>query len=106
MVIPYIIIIYSTAVFVLFPPGVVLGTWAMVYLLYTLINGLLFAVHMALFSERPRADWRLVWLLPLQPLFMFLQRVNNALATLKQMTCSAHLDSSMAPWWVLRKSRF
>ena len=37
---------------------------------------------------------------------MFLQRVNNALATLKQMTCSAHLDSSMAPWWVLRKSRF
>ena len=106
MVMPYIIIIYSTAVFVLFPPGVVLGTWAMVYLLYTLINGLLFAVHMALFSERPRADWRLVWLLPLQPLFMFLQRVNNALATLKQMTCSAHLDSSMAPWWVLRKSRF
>ena len=106
LLMPYIILIYSAFVFAFYPTGMVMGTWAMVYLLYTLVNMVFFAVHVFLFSERPREDWRLAWLLPILPLFMFAQRVNNALATLKQMTCSSHLDSSMAPWWVLRKSKF
>jgi hypothetical protein len=106
LLMPYIILIYTFFVFAFYPAGLVLATWALVYLLYILVNAIFFGVHVFLLSERPSEDWRLAWLLPFLPLFMFAQRVNNALATLKQMTCSAHLDSSMAPWWVLRKSKF
>ena len=57
-------------------------------------------------SERVREDLRLAWLIPLVPFHTFAMRVWNALATLKEMVLKAHLDSSMAPWWVLKRTKF
>ncbi|MGI6252692.1 MAG: glycosyltransferase family 2 protein, partial [Aminivibrio sp.] len=57
-------------------------------------------------SERPREDAKLIPLLPLVPFFTFATRIWSALAILWSMTGKSYLDSSMAPWWVLRKSRF
>ena len=40
------------------------------------------------------------------PAFAFVTRLWNGVATLSEMFMKSHLDSSMAPWWVLRKTRF
>jgi hypothetical protein len=83
-----------------------MAIWFLVYLFYLLISIMLFAAHVALVSDRPAEDLRLAWLLPLLPHFTFFQRIGSALATMREITCRSHLDSSMAPWWVLRKSKF
>ncbi len=106
LVMPFIILVYSAFSFLVMPPGFILGVWLLIYLLYGVISLVFYATHLVLISERRRQDARLAWLLPILPLFTFAQRIANGLATLKEMTCSAHLDSSMAPWWVLRKSKF
>jgi len=57
-------------------------------------------------SERPREDAMLIPLLPLMPVFTFVTRIWSAFAVLWEMTGRGHLDTSMAPWWVLRKTKF
>ena len=42
----------------------------------------------------------------LVPAFTFVLRIWNALATLREMAMRSHLDSSMAPWWVLKRTKF
>jgi len=106
VVMPFIILFYSLALFFLYPPALVMAIWFLVYLFYLLISIMLFAAHVALVSDRPAEDLRLAWLLPLLPHFTFFQRIGSALATMREITCRSHLDSSMAPWWVLRKSKF
>jgi cellulose synthase/poly-beta-1,6-N-acetylglucosamine synthase-like glycosyltransferase len=106
IVMPFIILFYSLAIFLFYPPALVMALWCLIYMLYMLISAVFYFAHVVLISERRGEDLRLAWLLPLLPLFTFVQRIWNALATLKEMTCRSHLDSSMAPWWVLRRSKF
>jgi len=106
LVMPFIILIYSMYVFTIYSAGFVLGVWAMVYLFYMCITLLFYVMYITMLSERRKMDLGMIWLIPLMPFYTFLLRVWNALATLKEMTLKSHLDSSMAPWWVLRKTKF
>ena len=106
LVMPFIIIFYSMYVFALYSAGFVLAVWVLVYLVYFGITLLFYLVYLSMISERRRDDIKLAWLIPLVPFFTFALRVWNALATLKEMITKSHLDSSMAPWWVLQKTKF
>ena len=106
IVMPFIIFFYSLAIFLFYPPGLVLGIWLLIYIFYMLISSIFLGMHVLFISDRQQEDLQLAWLLPIIPLFTFVQRLSSALATLKEMTCQSHLDSSMAPWWVLLKSKF
>ena len=106
LVMPFIIIFYSMYVFMLYSVGFVLAVWVLVYLVYFGITLLFYLVYLSMISERRREDIKLAWLIPLVPFFTFALRVWNALATLKEMITKSHLDSSMAPWWVLQKTKF
>ena len=106
IVMPFIIFFYSLAIFLFYPPGLVLGIWLLIYIFYMLISSIFLGMHVLFISDRQQEDLQLAWLLPIIPLFTFVQRLSSALATLKEMTCQSHLDSNMAPWWVLRKSKF
>jgi cellulose synthase/poly-beta-1,6-N-acetylglucosamine synthase-like glycosyltransferase len=86
------------------PALLVIG--ALVYGFYALVTLVLFATYLVLLSERPERDAPYLALVPLYPCFTFATRVWNAVATLAEMLARQHLDSSMAPWWVLRKTRF
>lgn len=66
----------------------------------------LFLLHLALTSDRPRHDLRQAWLLTLYPLFIFLLRAWSGVAVIHSLLARSHRDTSMAPWWVLRKGRF
>ncbi|MFZ1985506.1 MAG: glycosyltransferase [Desulfatitalea sp.] len=106
LVMPFIIIFYSMTVFALYSPGFVIAVWILVYLVYLGITAVFFLLYITMLSERVKEDLRLAWLIPLVPFHTFAMRVWNALATLKEMVLKSHLDSSMAPWWVLRRTKF
>ena len=106
LVMPFIIIFYSMYVFALYSAGFVLAVWVLVYLVYLGITSLLYLAYISMLSERRKDDIKLIWVIPLVPFFTFALRVWNALATLKEMITKSHLDSSMAPWWVLQKTKF
>jgi len=101
---PLLIVLYTFySLFALGPLyTVVLGT--LVYLFYLGVTVLLFTLFLLFFSERRRQDMRLLPFLLFYPVTSFLMRIWSAVATLNEMVNKSHLDSSMAPWWVLKKS--
>ncbi len=106
LLMPFIIVFYSMVVFTLYPPGFVLAVWALVYLVYLAVTLVFFLLDVTMLSERPAQDWKSACLIPRVPFYTFALRLGNALATLKEVALKAHLDSSMAPWWVLRKTKY
>jgi len=103
---PFVVIGYMGWMFVAHPIVEVIGVFALVYLFYVLLTAVMYLEYLALLSERRRHDLRFAWLVLLFPAFAFVTRLWNGMATLAEMFMKSHLDSSMAPWWVLRKTRF
>lgn len=103
---PFLILIYTVSTFVLLPPGSALGILAYVYMFYLLALSMYMAIYLLAVSERPRQDLGYALFLPAFPLFAFAARLHSAYATLHEIFLHAHLDSAMAPWWVLKKTKF
>jgi cellulose synthase/poly-beta-1,6-N-acetylglucosamine synthase-like glycosyltransferase len=106
IVLPFVVIGYMGWMVVVHPIAEVLGVFALVYLFYVLLTAVMYVQYMLLLSERRAHDARFAWLVLLFPAFAFATRLWNGIATLSEMLTKSHLDSSMAPWWVLRKTRF
>lgn len=106
LVMPLLIVLYTAYLFLFYPGAVVLGTLAFVYMMYLVAIVLLYLSYLAVISERPRADASYLPLLLVFPLFAFASRVHCAFSVCIEMLFRTHLDSNMAPWWVLRKDKF
>ncbi|MDR1888283.1 MAG: glycosyltransferase family 2 protein [Zoogloeaceae bacterium] len=106
LLLPFMIVTSTVWMFMALPTGMALGILGFVYACYFL--GLLFyyAVYLVAVSERPRHDLTYLPYLPLFPLFGFTNRVHNTYSILCEILTRSHLDSSMAPVWVLRKNKF
>ncbi|MGH8653882.1 MAG: hypothetical protein ACREYE_17690 [Gammaproteobacteria bacterium] len=76
------------------------------HLFYLLVTLLFFVQYLLLLSERPRQDLQLAWCIVLFPGIAFATCVWCGVATFSERFLKSHLDSSMAPWWVLRKTKF
>ena len=63
-------------------------------------------MHILFVSERKKYDLSFFWLLPLFPFYTFFMRVWAGIATISEIFLHTHQDTSMAPWWVLKKSKF
>lgn len=106
IVMPFLIILYTAFTAVVLPPVFFAALLLFVYTAYLGVSLILFILFLTLLSERRREDARLFLLLPIFPFFSFMVRVWSAVASLKEIVQNAHLDSSMAPWWVLKKTKF
>ncbi|MDR2298231.1 MAG: glycosyltransferase family 2 protein [Comamonas sp.] len=106
LVLPYLIVGSLAMLLFIQPLGIVLGTLAFVYLGYLLLLLAYYLVYLATVSERIRLDLSYLPYLPLFPLFAFVTRVHSGYAILVEALTHSHLDSSMAPNWVLRKNKF
>ncbi|ELR65821.1 Glycosyltransferase [Photobacterium marinum] len=73
-----------------------------IYLLFSLINLLVFVIAI---SEQPCKDLKILPWLPLFPVYTFLTRMWAAVAILNELFRRAHEESSMAPWWVLKRGQ-
>ncbi|BBG65322.1 glycosyl transferase, group 2 family protein [Hydrogenimonas sp.] len=74
------------------------------YLFYFAVTCLFFIIFLFWISERKEEDMKLVPMLFLYPVFAFFMRLWSGVALAREVVINAHLDSSMAPWWVLKKS--
>ncbi len=106
LVFPFIVITYTSYVFFVYPAGFVLGVLAFVYLFYLLLTMLMYIEYLLLYSERRAYDLGFAWVVALLPGFAFVTRVWSGVATLMELFTRAHLDSAMAPSWVLRRTKF
>lgn len=106
LALPFVVVGYCSYVFFVYPPAVVLGLLAFVYLFYALLTAAMYLEYLLICSERRAADAQLAWLVPLFAGFTFVTRCWSAVATLSEMLLKSHLDSAMAPAWVLRRTKF
>jgi hypothetical protein len=103
---PFLIVFYSAYIAVVLPAVFFGALMLFVYVAYLFISVVMYTTFLLFLSERPKEDIRLFVLLPLFPFFSFMIRVWSAVASLKEIVLNSHLDSSMAPWWVLKKTKF
>lgn len=106
LVMPFVILTYTVFTFAFFPIGYSLGVWVVVYLFYLAMTLFFYLIFLCFLSERPRQDLKLAPLIPIVPLFTFFTRLWSGMATAWEMAFKSHLESSMAPWYVLRKTKF
>ncbi|GGH59928.1 N-acetylglucosaminyltransferase [Comamonas phosphati] len=106
LVLPYLIVGSLALLLFVEPLGVVMGTLGFVYVGYLLLLLGYYLVYLATVSERVRLDLSYLPYLPLFPFFAFVTRAHSGYAILVEALTHSHLDSSMAPSWVLRKNKF
>lgn len=103
---PFIITFYTVALFILFDTGVIVGLLMFIYCVYLIALLILFIFYIIGISERISQDIKYLPFLLLYPFFAFITRVNSAFAIIQEIFIGTHYDSAMAPWWVLRKTKF
>lgn len=106
VVIPGMVFVYTIWLVVQYPLPFVIALLLMVYLFYVLMSVALYCIGMALLSERKSSDFSRLHLLLLMPAFLFAAKINTLVAILWELVGEGHKDSSMAPWWVLKKNKF
>ena len=104
LMLPFIILGYSLLALLTLPSNTLLLLAGLVYALYFVITLMLYLSMLLMVSERPRQDLRLGLLVPVFPIFMFILRCWSAVAILNELFRRGHEESSMAPWWVLKKA--
>jgi poly-beta-1,6-N-acetyl-D-glucosamine synthase len=106
VIMPFLIVFYTIYILIIFPPEIFTAIMLFIYLAYLIVSVSMFLFFLIFLSERKFQDASLLIFLPLFPVFSFMVRLWSAFASLKEMVQDAHLDSSMAPWWVLKKTKF
>ena len=106
LLLPFFIVGYTILLSVTLPVFVFFKVMALIYAVYFCITLVFFLLFLVFISERKRQDFELMLYIPLFPIFTFFTRVNSSFSCLWELVGRSHLDSSMAPWWVLRKNNF
>ena len=106
IVLPGILFIYTIWLVFRYPLYYVLSLLLAVYIFYYLVLLVMYVTSVIFISERKKEDLKRLPLLLIFPLFTFSARINSFLATVLEICFKSHKDSSMAPWWVTKKSKF
>ncbi|TPG80231.1 glycosyltransferase family 2 protein [Pseudomonas mandelii] len=104
LVLPFLIFSYTLLALFVLPGKTLLFLFVLIYALYLTITAMLFAAMLLMVSDRPAKDIVLGLLVPFFPLFMLLLRCWSAVAMLNEIFRRGHEESSMAPWWVLKRA--
>jgi biofilm PGA synthesis N-glycosyltransferase PgaC len=104
LLLPPLIFAYFAYVAVFTPASFVISA-PLVYAYYVLCTFLSFVAYFVFVSERKGDDALYFAYVPLLPLYVLGGKLWTFMALLGDAVCHFHLDSAMAPWWVLRKVR-
>ena len=105
MVMPFLIVFYTLWLAASVPPGTFVAVFTLIMGLYAVITTFMYITALVFVSERRGRDLRLAWLVPLFPFFAMAMRIWSFVAILNEWWRHGSQESSMAPWWVLRKSK-
>jgi len=105
IIMPFSIVIYTIYMAITIPIHIFILSMVLVYLFYFFLVLIQFSMYLLFVSDRKIEDCRAFLMLPIYPGFQFVARVWSAVAILNEMFNRGHLDSSMAPLWVLKKGK-
>ncbi|MCE7535485.1 glycosyltransferase family 2 protein [Aliivibrio fischeri] len=105
VVLPLLMALFSLYVCLSYPITFVLSMLLFIYLIYITFIVLTFSIYIGLVSERPKEDIKLSIWLPLYPIYAFFMRLITAFSMVNEITRRSHEESSMAPWWVLKRGK-
>ncbi|MBP3139157.1 glycosyltransferase family 2 protein [Aliivibrio fischeri] len=105
VVLPLLMALFSLYVCLSYPITFVLSMLFFIYLIYITFIVLTFSIYIGLVSERPKEDIKLSIWLPLYPIYAFFMRLITAFSMINEITRRSHEESSMAPWWVLKRGK-
>jgi len=106
IVTPVLLLFYTYFLLITAPLWAVMVVMMLVYCFYLVIGVIFYLLTLLFLSGRPEEDKWFLFLLPLMPIFTLVSRIWSAFAVLWEIVGKAHLDSAMAPHWVLRKGKF
>ncbi|MDR3629439.1 MAG: glycosyltransferase [Desulfocapsaceae bacterium] len=103
---PLLIIVYMSYICFVYSIHKIIFIFSIVYVFYLFVSTVFYFAFVLLVSERAKEDLKLLPVLPIFGLYLFFIRLVNGFAIMWEFITRSHLDSSMAPWWVLKKSKF
>jgi cellulose synthase/poly-beta-1,6-N-acetylglucosamine synthase-like glycosyltransferase len=103
IVLPFIVIGYIAYLLISIPINVALSLFIGVYFVYMAVLIFFFLFIMIAMSERIKEDLLLLPLLLVFPLYSIFMRLVAVFALINEMVRQSHEESSMAPWWVLKR---
>ena len=105
VLLPALVVIFSLYMVIAYPFKFVLALMLLLYLAYLFLSLLIFIVYIGLISERNKEDLKLTKWLLLYPIYQFLMRLITAFSMVNEIVRRGHEESSMAPWWVLKRGK-
>jgi biofilm PGA synthesis N-glycosyltransferase PgaC len=102
---PFIILIYSVGIVIMYPWQFVISISIILYCIYFCILLFFYLFVLIALSERLKQDLYLLKWLPIYPFYALFMRMVCVFALLNEIARRSHEESSMAPWWVLKRGR-
>lgn len=97
--------LFNFYIFIFYPTTVVLAVLSCLYVIYLVFIAMTFLIYLSLISERIQEDREmLLWLL-IYPFYALFMRFVTAFAMINEIVRRSHEESSMAPWWVLKRGK-
>ncbi len=105
VVLPFIVAIFTGFLLVNYPAEFVGSLALLLYISYLVFALLSFILYIGLVSERAKQDIKMAKWLIIYPIYQFMMRMVTAFAMINELVRRGHEESSMAPWWVLKKGK-
>ncbi|NOI75094.1 glycosyltransferase family 2 protein [Vibrio coralliilyticus] len=105
VLLPLLVVFFTLFITYSYPIAFVLALTLMLYCVYLTLSLIIFIVYVGLVSERKKEDIKEMKWLPLYPIYQFFMRLITAFSMVNEVVRRSHEESSMAPWWVLKKGK-
>lgn len=105
LILPFIVLCYTALILIKFPIYAILSMFIMLYFYYLTVTVSMFVLFLLLVSERVKDDRRFIGWLLFNPIYNMVMRFMAFFFIMNEIIFKGHNDSSMAPWWVIKKTK-
>lgn len=105
LTLPFIVLLYTIMLFLEHNFAVVIAVSLLIYIYYLIISLVLFLLFLLMVSERPKQDAAFFPWLFIMPFYQQIMRFSAAFFILNEIIFLGHKDTTMAPWWIIRKTK-
>ncbi len=105
VLLPIIMILFNVYLFLFYPTVVGLAVLSCLYFIYLMFIVVTFLTYLTLISERVKEDREMILWLLVFPFYALFMRVVTGFAMINEVVRRGHEESSMAPWWILKRGK-
>lgn len=105
LILPFIVLCYTALIIIKFPIQAILSMFVMLYFYYLTVTVTMFLLFLLLVSERVKDDSRFIGWTFFNPIYNMVMRFMAFFFIMNEIMFKGHEESSMAPWWVIKKTK-